>query len=143
MSTDPRTAQRRLHLVLASEHVSLAKVVDETQAFVSSCTDDDDLIFRVVLLTSEAFTNAIEHGNELDPNREVVLDVELYARSIEVSVQDEGKGFDRSVVDNPLAEENLLNEGGRGLYFIERMADEVHYEEGGRRIRMVFHRPTG
>jgi serine/threonine-protein kinase RsbW len=55
-----------------------------------------------------------------------------------VSVQDEGAGFSRTTVRDPLTEDNLFKEGGRGIFLIEEMADEVHYEMDGRKVNMVF-----
>ena len=57
-----------------------------------------------------------------------------------IEVEDEGEGFLRSAVGDPLAEDNLLEDGGRGLFLIERMADDVRYERGGRRTVIRFDR---
>ena len=53
-------------------------------------------------------------------------------------VEDEGEGFEREEIADPLASENLLEDGGRGIFLIERMADEVIYENGGRRVGIIL-----
>lgn len=135
------TPPPHIRLVLSSEITNLDRVVEETQAFVSSHIKDDDLIYRIVLLTSEAVTNAIEHGNQLDPSKSVVLDVAVNAAHIQVCVEDEGQGFDRNAISDPLQEQNLLRNSGRGLFLIDSLADEHSYENQGRRIRMIFNLP--
>ena len=131
----------RLQLVMASEHLQLERVVELAEEFVSAHETDEDFIYRVVLLTSEAFTNAIEHGNHLDPEKKVKVEFCAEPDRIEVWIEDQGMGFAREKVADPLHSDNLFEESGRGLYLIEMMADEVKYENDGRRIGMIFHRP--
>lgn len=131
----------RLQLVLPSVFDRLEEVVDATQALMDAHGVDDDLAYRVVLLATEAVTNAMEHGNELDADKSVRLDVEVEPAAITIVVEDEGPGFDRSAVENPVAPDNLLAEGGRGIFLIEHMADEVRYEDHGRRVHIRFSRP--
>ena len=130
----------QLRLVLPSDYESLDRIVDESDAFMAAHSDDDDFNHRVVLLTSEAVTNAIEHGNRLDPDKTIEVELEVFPERVDVSVLDQGSGFDREGVADPLDEGNLLNEGGRGLFLIESLADEVRFELDGRRIRMTLRR---
>ncbi|NKN80562.1 ATP-binding protein, partial [Weissella cibaria] len=61
----------RLRVVMASEHFQLERIIQLAEEFVRGHESDEDFVYRVVLLTSEAFTNAIEHGNRLDPDKKV------------------------------------------------------------------------
>jgi serine/threonine-protein kinase RsbW len=92
-----------------------------------------------VLLATEAVTNAIEHGNALDPTKKVYLRVAVRDKDIELVVEDEGSGFDPAKTDDPTESENLFREGGRGLLFMEEIADEVRFEKEGRLVRLIFH----
>lgn len=140
MNTQADLDPYRLHLELASEFQELDVAVQATQAFTEAHIDDEDLAYKVVLLTSEAVTNAMEHGNSLDPKKMVRMELQLFPDHIALWVEDEGPGFDPNNVSDPLAFENLLNDGGRGLFLIEELADEVSYENGGRRIRLRMNR---
>lgn len=131
---------QRLHLVLPTDLSVLERVVDDTEAFLSDRFEDDDFVYRAVLLTTEAVTNAIEHGNALDAEKCVTLDVSCDGDLCTIVVEDEGEGFARAEVANPLASEHLLDDGGRGLFLIEAMANEVRYENGGRRVVVVLDR---
>ena len=141
MFSDAEPRPDQLRLVMASEHIQVEKAVDHAESFVSAHIEDDDFVYRVALLTSEAVTNALEHGNSLDPDKKIIVEFSAEEDRIEVDVQDEGKGFNRTEVRDPLHTDNLLEDGGRGIYLIEMMADEVFYELDGRRVRMVFKRP--
>lgn len=139
MSVSP--APSHLHLVTQSTFDELEHIVDRTQAFVQQL-DDEDAAYNVVLLVSEAVTNAIEHGNSLDETKRVTLDVWLHPDNVEIVVEDEGAGFKPEQVADPLKQENLYENHGRGLFLMESLASEVRYEEDGRRIRIQLARST-
>ena len=52
-------------------------------------------------------------------------------------MEDEGSGFDPEKVPDPTVEENMLKYGGRGVYLIKRLMDEVEYNDRGNRVKMV------
>lgn len=127
-------------LVISSEHEHLDRIVDETEAFVQAFVDDEDFVYRAVFLTTEAVTNAMEHGNAYDPAKRVIIDFCMLPDEMTVTVEDQGAGFEPSQVVDPLQHENLLNDSGRGVFLLEQMADEVAYDLGGRRVRFVLKR---
>ena len=128
-----------MELLLGSNHESIKQVVHEAESFLANRIGDEDLAYRVVLLATEAVTNAIKHGNKFDPNKHVRFRIEVEAQRIEITVEDEGTGFNARANADPLACENLLEEGGRGILFMESMADDMWFEEGGRKVRLIFH----
>ncbi len=134
------SVQKTLQLKLSSGFKNLERAVEEAEAFMATVTDDDDLTYRVTLLTSETVTNAMEHGHRWNPEKHVVLDLTAYTDRIVLSVIDEGEGFEFSSVADPLDQDNLLNGRGRGLYFMEHMANELHLENDGCLLRLVFYR---
>lgn len=127
-------------MVLASEHLNVEQAVEQAESFFKAHVDDEELLYSVVLLTSEAVTNGMEHGNDFDPAKSVVIEFTVNATSLEVMVEDEGPGFKRADVPSPLSEDHLFDSGGRGLFLLESLADEVRYELGGRRTRVRFKR---
>lgn len=137
--TNERFTSGAMQMVLDSDLASIERVVDETEAFLGPRVSDEDLAYRIVLLATEAVTNAIEHGNRFDEGKRVYFQLHVGARRIELAVEDEGRGFDPEKTDDPRATENLFREGGRGILFMESMADEVRFEKGGRKVRLIFH----
>ncbi len=113
----------------------LEPFVNELQEWAEFKEDDFN---RILLALSEAVNNAIIHGNQQDPEKEVDINTKLETGTLIVSVQDEGDGFDPDSIPDPLKEENLLNEGGRGVYLIEQYADGVKFSKGGTKITITF-----
>ena len=130
----------RLHrrLVLNSSLDEMDQIVDETEAFLAPLDLEPTQSYNIVLLATEAVTNAIEHGNRQDASKKVIVEFEATATQVVITVEDEGEGFKVSEVPDPLARENLLAEGGRGLFLMEELADEISYQKDGRQVRMRF-----
>lgn len=82
------------------------------------------------LAVREAVANAIKHGNAGDPGKQVEVEVGLLAGEVVLTVRDEGLGFDPASVANPLAPENLLRPGGRGIFYMRSLMDSVDYRFG-------------
>lgn len=136
------TATNHVHLQVESVFSEQEKVVEAAQAFAERHVDDEERAYKIVLAASEAVTNAMRHGNDSDPEKRVFIDLLAFDERIEVVVEDEGVGFDRAAIADPLDEVNLLRPHGRGIYLIETLSDEVVYESEGRRVRMVFRSPA-
>lgn len=93
--------------------------------------------FAINLALEEALTNAIRHGNGLDPKKKVHVEAKVTPQRVEISIEDQGPGFDRQAIPDPTAEENLEKCSGRGILLIEAYMSSVTWDRGGRRLRMV------
>ncbi len=51
-------------------------------------------------------------------------------------VRDPGAGFAPENIPDPTQPENLEKFGGRGIYLIRRLMDEVEFRDDGREIHM-------
>jgi len=102
---------------------------------------DENESSRIMLALSEAVNNAIIHGNNENPEKQVVVlsTFDEGDRKLTISVEDEGEGFDPDEIPDPLKEENLLNEGGRGVYLIKQYADELQFSKGGSKATIIFY----
>jgi len=97
-----------------------------------------ELNFRVGV--TEALANAVLYGNQSDPRKTVRVELRVDAEQVVVCVADEGKGFDPSSVPDPTRPENLQSPGGRGLFLIRKLMDEIEFNERGNAVRMVLSR---
>ncbi len=130
------SSQKKIVLNSTFEEVErLEKYVEDLQKWAGFGDDDHA---RIMLTLSEAATNAIVHGNKENPDKKVIIIGRLSNNTLTLSVKDEGKGFNPDDLPNPLKEENLLNEGGRGVYLIEEYADKLEFQENGTKLKMVF-----
>ncbi|HSU66814.1 MAG TPA: ATP-binding protein, partial [Tepidisphaeraceae bacterium] len=55
---------------------------------------EGNCFFAINLALEEALTNAIRHGNRLDPRKKVYVEAKVSRRQAEIIVEDEGPGFD-------------------------------------------------
>jgi anti-sigma regulatory factor (Ser/Thr protein kinase) len=94
------------------------------------------LNFRVSL--TEALSNAMLYGNERDPAKRVRVEVIVGEREIKARVTDEGSGFDPDGVPDPTSPDNLEKSGGRGLFLMRELMDEVHYNERGNPVTLIL-----
>ena len=98
---------------------------------------DEEEQEHVNLAVIEAGTNAIKHGNKEDTNKNATFEFIISEEELTIVVTDEGEGFEREKVANPLEPENLLKSSGRGLFLMEACMDEVVYTENGTVVKMV------
>ena len=98
---------------------------------------DEEAQENVNLAVIEAGTNAIKHGNKEDSDKTATFEFLIDDDKLTVVITDEGPGFQRDDVANPLEPENLLKSSGRGLFLMETYMDDVVYEAGGTIVKMV------
>jgi serine/threonine-protein kinase RsbW len=87
---------------------------------------------------TEALANAVLYGNAQDPARTVRVEVGLSRRQVAIRVIDEGDGFDPDSVPDPTLPPHLTRAGGRGLFLIRKLMDEVEYNERGNAVRLLL-----
>jgi len=98
----------------------------------------DEIYGNVMVATMEATNNAIIHGNNSDPNKNVKIQIQLEEKELKVYVEDQGIGFDYKNVPDPTAPENLEKINGRGIFLMEHLSDEIVYLEDGRIVVLKF-----
>ena len=123
---------------------SRIEAVDEAAAAVAQFMNrlgiGEDIAFGVDMAVREAVTNAVVHGNKLDHAKEIGLKLRNTPGVFEISVHDQGSGFDPNAVPDPTKDENILKTSGRGVFFMRNFMDQVDWSaapEGGTRVRMI------
>lgn len=100
---------------------------------------DDDIYGNIMISVTESVNNAIHHGNKLDKSKNVSVTLNLNENQIKFTVKDQGKGFDFHNLPDPTAPDNIEKLGGRGIFLMRNLADEVHFEDDGRIVELVFY----
>jgi serine/threonine-protein kinase RsbW len=103
----------------------------------------EDAAFGIDMAVREAVTNAVLHGNRQDDNKTVDIVLKSSPDAVEISVHDQGPGFNPEEVPDPTANENILKASGRGIFFMRTFMDEVDWlirPEGGTTVRMLKRR---
>ena len=100
---------------------------------------DDDIYGNVMIAVTEAVNNAIRHGNNSDKSKNVTLISEYEENNVKFIVCDEGPGFDFTNLSDPTAPENIEKLGGRGIFLMQQLSDEMHFYNQGRNVEMTFY----
>lgn len=87
----------------------------------------EDVCHWVDVAVREAVANAIKHGNEQNPGKQVHVDLAVEEEHLIIRVEDEGQGFDPDRIQDPLAPENLLRPNGRGIFYMKSFMDDIQY----------------
>jgi serine/threonine-protein kinase RsbW len=100
----------------------------------------DDVLFGIDMAVREAVTNAVLHGNKLDENKFIHVTTITSPDRFEISIDDEGEGFNPTEVPDPTDSENILKTSGRGIFFMRTFMNDVEWSirpEGGTTVRMI------
>lgn len=133
-----RSKQARCEMTCKSDSREIAKVEKFLQKVNRKAHLDDGTMYRLLVATTEAVNNAIIHGNQSNPRKLVRVTCQMIGRTLTLSVHDSGRGFDPNNLANPLEEQNLLKESGRGIFLIRSLIDEVGFNirKGGTTVIM-------
>ena len=132
----------KVDLTLPGEVAAITPLVDKVLAIVREMGCAQGAEFEIELALREALANAIEHGSRHDPEKHIQCCVACdHTRGMLIVVRDPGPGFDPDQIPSPIQGKNLFSTGGRGIYLINQLMDEVRFERGGTEIHMVK-RPT-
>ena len=122
---------------------ALSENIRMIESFIDNAKDkyklDDDIYGNIMIAVTEAVNNAIKHGNQNDSTKNVALSLSLHDGLIKFKVEDEGRGFDHDNLPDPTSPENLEKPGGRGIFLMKHLSDEVSFEEGGRIVELSFY----
>ena len=127
----------RSSLVVQSEPSALSRPCREILAALQAKGFSQDDVFAVHLALEEAFLNAVKHGNKMDATKKVRVEYTVDEKKVEISVTDEGEGFNPAAVPDPRVGENLYRPEGRGLLLMSSYMHTVEYTSGGTCLRMV------
>ena len=121
--------------------LELLPLVDQLTAGISErmCFDEESRV-QISISVLEAGTNAIQHGNRVDPSKQVDMEFAIHPDRLEVVVKDSGPGFDLDKVTSDITTpEHLLDLRGRGIYMMRSCMDQVDFtfEPDGTTCRLV------
>jgi serine/threonine-protein kinase RsbW len=106
--------------------------------------EEEDL-HKIGMAVRETMVNAVVHGNRYNARKKVHLSVNFEYDRLLIRIADEGEGFEPDDLPDPLAEENLLRQSGRGLLLIRAFVDEFNMRKGepplGTEVTLVVHKP--
>lgn len=138
---------------MADNHTP-AEVKEELESTLESVDHAEDLVMRTAremgfdedqqheigISLRECMVNAVVHGNRYNVRKKVHFSVAHTPERLEIVIGDEGDGFDSAKLPDPLAEENLMRQSGRGVLMMQAFMDEFQVsrrDPRGTEVRMV------
>ena len=129
---------KELSLELESQLSQLHRV----EAFIESLCDEynvyNNYFSNIMVAVTEAFLNAVIHGNKLNVSKKILLSFKSSSSGLLFTIEDQGEGFDIDSIPDPTKEKLDASNGGRGIYLIKHLSDEVQFINNGRKIEMLF-----
>ncbi len=135
-----RDGGERIEITISSrfENIELVQVIAEH--LCENAGLDEDGSHWIGMAVREAVANAIKHGNRLDVSKKVYATFALRGSELEITILDQGEGFDPAAVGDPLNPQNLMKTSGRGIFYMRTFMDAVHYSfspGGGTSLVMI------
>ncbi|WP_268033361.1 ATP-binding protein [Algoriphagus sp. PAP.12] len=122
---------------------SLIENIKIIESFIDNAREkfeiNDDIYGNIMISVTECISNAIIHGNQGNKQKLVHLELKAEEDQLQFIIEDEGKGFEIETLPDPTAPENIEKPGGRGIFLIKNLTDEVKFEEGGKRTVLSFY----
>lgn len=128
--------EQRITFASTAENISIVEklVNDICSVFQIS----EDYYGNILVAITEAVNNAIHHGNKLDSSKQVSVAYSASPEKLEITVTDQGPGFDFNNLPDPTNPENLEKPNGRGVFLMRNLADKIDFSDEGRTVKLEF-----
>lgn len=131
---------RKLRLSLEStlDSIDAAELIVQRLAELNGFNEDQ--VHQIGMGVRETVANAVKHGNAFNLAKRVLFNAAVDEAAFEVTVTDQGAGFEPEDIADPCEGDNLLRASGRGLLMMKAFFDEVEVGRcagTGTRVRLV------
>jgi serine/threonine-protein kinase RsbW len=106
----------------------IAAVDEFVEEWLRARSVPEDTIADMAIAVTELVNNAVKHGNRRNEQKKVTIHLRLGNDRAQATISDEGDGFDPRAIPNPVAEENLMKEVGRGIFIARSLMDDVQFD---------------
>jgi serine/threonine-protein kinase RsbW len=130
----------RRHIEIKNDGLELERVCQQILQEIASGGFSEEEVFAIHLALEEVLVNALKHGNKNDSNKKINIEYNITNDKFEITVTDQGDGFEPAHVPDPRNDENLCKTSGRGMLLIQSYMDKVEYNEKGNSVMLVKNR---
>ena len=127
-------------IIIPSSTDYLADVDEFLESKFAKAGVDPSIMTDIAISVSELVNNAIIHGNKSDISKQVDVRFSITQSELKIAVTDQGAGFDADRVANPIDDDNLMKEVGRGIFIVKNFVDDVTITagpNGGTRVEIT------
>jgi anti-sigma regulatory factor (Ser/Thr protein kinase) len=135
--------QIRTQFTIPSRPGNERQAMDLVAASLNEVALDDERMQKLKTAVAEATMNAMEHGNDYDPEKDVDIEVSTSPTAVRVRITDQGSTGLISHAQAPDLVAKLAGEQsprGWGLFLIQNMVDEMktHSDGGQHTIELLM-----
>ena len=120
---------------ISSDTTCIRRVSREIEDFLKEKEVDSSILFDIRLSVEEAIKNAIIHGNKRKKGLPVFVRYGFREGTFTIEIEDAGSGFIIERLPDPTKGDNILMEGGRGVFLMHKLMDKVLYDKN--RVSMI------
>lgn len=127
--TKPRRWETLTEFALPSKPGNERQAIEKVSQALEQVAMGEGTSERLKTAVGEATMNAMEHGNQYQPDKQVRVQVRKSKRALSVLITDEGGGEEIQISELPDLESKLRGEQsprGWGLFLIKNMVDEMN-----------------
>jgi len=125
-------------LVLPSSVEFLEEVDEVTSRISKECHFSDSIADDLSICVTELFNNAIHHGNKDDETKKVTILYKLISKGLEITISDEGDGYNPDDITDPLDPDNLLASGGRGIFLVKKLMNRFEVRRNDTGVKTII-----
>lgn len=130
---------RKENLSLESRPENISSIERFVEEICDYYNINDTYFGNILIALTEAFQNALIHGNKNDPSKTINVVFESKPKGLSFTVTDEGAGFNPDTVPDPLdLDVDVESEKGRGVFLMRSLSDKLIVTDEGRSIEMFF-----
>jgi serine/threonine-protein kinase RsbW len=123
----PKRVEFNIKVPSQTRYLALIGQIGESLAFSLNNYQGNrrELAYHLNLCLTEGLTNAICHGNNSDPEKDVHINISASDDDLVIRIYDQGPGFD--ITARRKTKAHPCDEGGRGINIILKLMDKVKY----------------
>lgn len=122
---------------------SITENIRIVESFIDNAKEkfhlDDDIYGNIMIAVTESVNNAIIHGNHKQSGKNVTLKLKVDENVLKFTIIDQGSGFDFNELPDPTSPDNIDKPGGRGIFLMKHLCDEVSFRDNGRSVELSFY----
>jgi serine/threonine-protein kinase RsbW len=127
---------QKIRIASKAENIILVERMIEDVCDLFNISEDH--YGNILVAITEAVTNAIYHGNQANPSKNIDIFFKSFPDHVSFIVKDEGAGFNYDALPDPTNPENIEKPNGRGVFLMRNLADKVSFEDNGSKVVLDF-----
>jgi serine/threonine-protein kinase RsbW len=121
---------------------SVPESIHEVERLIEDVCDSNNLnqsyLGCITVTLTEAFSNALDHGNKRNPEKVITVTYEKTSTGLSFRIKDEGDGFNFHEIPEIKEDGHEKIFPGRGIFLIKTLSDNVMFVGPGNEIEIGF-----